>query len=449
MKNRSVKTQIAILLTLLMATLTALLLTFMLFISNSVATETAKRQLTEVVRSNLAHVEVSEKKPTVGNNFSYYHNGVTTLIYSQNEALIAGQIPVSFQAEVPFENGTIHTVNTPETDYLVLDLFLAETWDHGIWLRGLIEAPNNEALTFNLLVIAFIALPVFMLLAAFGSHHITRRAFRPLEHITATAEAINEAKDLSGRIGLSPGKDEFSRLAADFDQMFERLERSFEAEKQFTADASHELRTPVSIIKGACEYAEKYDETPEDHAETISMIHRQADKMAKLISQLLSMTRMEQGIESTKMELMDLGIFVQTLFKEQHCEPSRLILKASDNISVNMNPELLGRLITNLVENALKYSPENVPVQMTVTSDNHEALLIVQDKGIGISEEDQSKIWNRFFQVDPSRSNEEGSGLGLSMVKQIAELHGGFMTLDSTIGKGSTFTLHLPLLKKI
>ena len=149
------------------------------------------------------------------------------------------------------------------------------------------------------------------------------------------------------------------------------------------------------------------------------------------------------------MELIDLGIFVQTLFKEQHLEPSRLILKASDNIPVNMNPELLGRLITNLVENALKYSPENVPVQMTVTSDNHEALLIVQNKGIGISEEDQSKIWNRFYQVDPSRSNEEGSGLGLSMVKQIAELHGGFMTLDSTIGKGSTFTLHLPLLKKI
>ena len=449
MKNKSVKTQITILLTLLMATLAILLLTFMLFISHSVAIQTAKGQLTEVVRSNLTHVEVQEKKPIIEEQFSYYHNGVSTLIYSQNESLIAGQIPVSFQAEVPFENGTIRTVNAGENDYLVLDLFLAETWDHGVWLRGLIEAPNNKALTLNLLLIALIALPSFMLLAALGSYHITRRAFRPLEHITATAEAINEAKDLSGRIGLPLGEDEFSRLAADFDQMFERLERSFEAEKQFTADASHELRTPISIIKGACEYAEKYDETPEDHAETVSMIHRQADKMSKLVSQLLSMTRMEQGIESTKMELTDLANFVQNLCKEQHWDSSRLILKTDHDIPVKINPELLSRLITNLVENAWKYSSENSPIRLTIAKDLQEARLIVQDEGIGISEENQEKIWQRFYQVDSSRSNDSGSGLGLSMVKQIAELHGGFMTLDSSPGNGSTFTLHLPLLKKI
>ena len=449
MKNKSVKTQITLLLTLLMATLAILLLAFMLFISNSVATQTAKKQLTDTVRSNLAYVEVHEKKPAIAAEFSYYHNGITTLIYSQNEALIAGQVPVSFQAEVPFESGSIRTVNSGETDYLVLDLFLAENWNHGIWLRGLAEAPNNKALTFNLLVIALIALPLFMLLAALGSHHITRRAFRPLEHITATAEAINEAKDLSGRIALPVGEDEFSRLAADFDQMFERLERSFEAEKQFTADASHELRTPISIIKGACEYAEKYDETPEDHAETISMIHRQADKMAKLVSQLLNMTRMEQGIDSAKMERMDFGKFVDDFCREQHWDSSRFIVKASGHIPVTINPELLGRLITNLVENAWKYGSDEKPVQITVMADHEEALLMVQDHGIGISPVDQEKIWQRFYQVDVSRSNQEGSGLGLSMVKQIAKLHGGYMTLDSSLGKGSTFTLHLPLLKKI
>ena len=449
MKNKSVKTQITILLTMLMATLAVLLLVFMLFISHSVALQTAKSQLTNVVRSNLLHVEVSDKKPIIGDQFSYYHNGISTLIYSQNESLIAGQIPVSFQAEVPFESGSIRIVNVGDTDYLVLDMFLAENWNHGVWLRGLLEAPNNESLTRNLLMIAIIALPSFMLLAALGSYHITRRAFRPLEHITATAEAINEAKDLSGRIGLPPGEDEFSRLAADFDQMFERLERSFEAEKQFTGDASHELRTPISIIKGACEYAEKYDETPEDHAETISVIHRQADKMAKLVSQLLSMTRMEQGIEATKMKSLDFSDFVHHLSKEQYWDTSRLIINTSQNVFVNGNPELLGRLITNLVENAFKYSPKDSPVHLSIFSDTEEACLSVQDQGIGISNEEQQKIWNRFYQADTSRGNDEGSGLGLSMVKQIAELHGGFMTLDSSPGCGSTFTLHLPLLKKI
>lgn len=447
MKNKSVKTQITFLLTLLMATLTILLLTFMLIISNSVAAQTAKGQLTDVVRSNLTHVEVQEKKPILDDQFSYYHNGVSTLVYSQNESLIAGQIPVSFQAEVPFENGSIRTVNVGETDYLVLDLFLAETWNHGVWLRGLIEAPNNKALSFNLLIIAFIALPLFMLLAALGSHHITRRAFRPLEHITAAAEAINEAKDLSGRIGLPFGEDEFSRLAADFDKMFERLERSFEAEKQFTADASHELRTPISIIKGACEYAEKYDETPEDHAETISMIHRQADKMSTLVSQLLSMTRMEQGTESILMEQIDLSKFARTICEEQLWNEDRLTLNASSHIFVHANQELLGRLIRNLVENAFKYSDEHGHVWLTAISNKAEAILSVRDNGIGIAPEDQEKIWQRFYQVDSARSNDEGSGLGLSMVKQIAEIHGGYLTLESELKIGSTFSLHLPLCK--
>ncbi len=449
MKNKSAKTQITLLLTLLMATLAILLLTFMLFISKSVATQTAKRQLTDVVRNNVAYVEVHEKKPTISDGFFYHHNGVTTLIYSQSESLIAGQIPVSFQTTVPFENGTIRMVNSGDTDYLVLDLFLSENWEQGIWLRGLAEAPNTEALSRNMLIIALIALPLFMLMAAAGSYHITRRVFRPLEHITATAEAINEAKDLSGRIGLPDGEDEFSRLAADFDQMFERLERSFEAEKQFTADASHELRTPVSIIKGACEYAEKYDETPEDHAETISMIHRQADKMAALISQLLSMTRMEQGTESAKMECIDLGKFTTQFCQEQHWDSSRIIVNASNNTPVTMNPELIGRLITNLVENAWKHGASETPVQLHVMANQEEVLLKVKDHGLGIPSEEQEKIWQRFYQIDASRNSNEGSGLGLSMVKQIAELHGGYMTLESIPEKGSTFTLHLPILKKI
>ncbi len=448
MKNRSVKSKITILLTLLMAALAILLLSFMLFISSSVATQTARRQLTDTVRSNLSYVEVTDHKPNIQEGFSFYHNGISTLIYSQNEALVAGQIPVSFQAEVPFENGSIRTVDSGDSEYLVLDFWLASDWNNGVWLRGLVEAPNSEALTRNLLLIALIALPIFILLAALGSYHIAKRAFRPLEHITATAEAINEAKDLSGRIGLPPGRDEFSRLAADFDQMFERLERSFEAEKQFTADASHELRTPISIIKGACEYAEKYDESPEDHAETISMIRRQADKMSNLVSQLLSMTRMEQGIENTLMERLDFGEFAHTFCMEQPWDHSRLTLAVSTGVFIQANTELLGRLIRNLVENALKYSDENGHVWLNVFSNETEALLTVRDNGIGISPDNQEKIWQRFYQVDSARSNDEGSGLGLSMVKQIAELHGGYMTLESESGKGSTFVLHLPVLSE-
>lgn len=144
-------------------------------------------------------------------------------------------------------------------------------------------------------------------------------AFRPLDTINATAAAINEGRDLSARIGLPAGHGEFSRLAGSFDRMLERLEAAFEAEKQFTADASHELRTPVSVILGACEYAEKYDETPEERLETIQTIHRQGRRMADLIGQLLQMTRLDQGTEGLRLEEVDLTGLLRTLW----CGPGR------------------------------------------------------------------------------------------------------------------------------
>ena len=445
MKINSVKTKICLLLTILMAALAVLLLVFMLIVTNAVARETTRQQLVDTLRSNLSYIEVQEQKPSIDTNFSYYHNGITTLVYSKNETLLAGQIPVTYHAQVPFENGIIRSIESGDSEYLILDLWLASDWDHGVWLRGLAEAPDTAALSKNLLIIAFLALPVFIILAGWGSYHIARRAFRPLDHITATAEAINDAKDLSGRIVVSSKNAEFSRLAANFNQMFERLERSFEAEKQFTSDASHELRTPVSIIKGACEYAQKYDETPEDHAETISMIQRQADKMTTLINQLLHITRMEQGTENISMEEINLGEFAKSFCNEQPWDHSRFTLTAAHDISITANKELLGRLIRNLVENAFKYSPADGHVRLTIFSTTTEVLLSVQDSGIGIPFEEQEKIWQRFYQADSSRGSDEGSGLGLSMVEQIAKLHGGSMTLESIPGKGSTFTFHLPI----
>ena len=153
--------------------------------------------------------------------------------------------------------------------------------------------------------VAAVSLPLFVLRAAGGGYWIARRAFRPLEHITATADAISQASDLSARVAVPPGGNEFSRLAATFNQMFARLEQSFEAETQFTADASHELRTPVSVIKSACEYGETYGETLEEQRETLAMIHRQADKMSQLIDQLLRITRLDQGTELARRERVD------------------------------------------------------------------------------------------------------------------------------------------------
>ena len=448
-RKSSIKLKITLLVTILMAVLFILLLTFMLIISRQVASQTAMQTLSRTVQNNLSQVSLQDSRLQIGDNFTYSHNGVSTLIYSQSETLLAGQIPVTFTAKEPFRNGLTRIVESQGEQFFVMDLWMPSGWDDGVWIRGLIQIPAYDETARNLVTVAMIALPVFILLTALGSWMIIRRTFRPLENITKTAATINEARDLSGRIGLPPGSDEFSRLASEFDAMFERLETSFEAERQFTADASHELRTPVSIIKSACEYAEKYDETPDDHQETIAMIHRQADKMASTISQLLSMTRLEQGIESASMNTVDLADFVRSACEEKFSgsgDDSRLTFDLGEKVMVRADVALLTRLLDNLLENAFKYGKPGGYVLVSVRAAAGEALLSVKDDGIGISPEHQEKIWQRFYQVDSSRGVDSGVGLGLAMVRQIAAIHGGSMTLESTPGTGSTFTLHLPLL---
>ncbi len=449
MRKISVKLKITLWITLLMTILFLFLVAFTLFISRTVVLSSARQQLISTTRNSVGNISFSQGKLSTTEGFSFYQNGVSILVYSQAESLLAGQLPVSFTAEEPFQSGQVRTVEGASISYVVLDLWLPSSWEEGVWVRGLMEVPRNEQTTDNLIKIAAIALPVFILLTAVGGYLLVRRAFRPLEQISATAQAMGEAKDLSRRIGLPPGRDEFSRLAQTFDQLFARLERSFEAEKQFTADASHELRTPVSIIKGACEYGLKYDETPEERQETLEMIARQAEKMAQLIGQLLSMTRLDQGTEGARLEPVDLGVLVEGLIRERGYEEDKLFLSVSPGVQVRGDGALLARLTENLVENAFKYGKPEGHVWVTVKSQGEEGILEVRDDGIGIPKDQQEKIWQRFYQVDPSRSDESnGVGLGLSMVRQIAQLHGGTVTLDSVEGIGSAFALHLPLWKE-
>ena len=444
MKRLNVKVKITIWYLLLMVLMAGLLLGFLLLISGSVSTQTAMDQLSQTVRGNLNQISMVDGSLQLGEDFHFYSDGVYSLVYSQSEALLAGQVPVSFTASEPFQTGLPRPVSGGSTRYYILDFWVPLGWDSGVWLRGILEAPENPQLLTNLLHIAMVALPLFILLAGLGGYWIARRAFRPLDQITATAAAINEASDLSARVEVPPGSNEFSRLARTFNQMFTHLEQSFEAEAQFTADASHELRTPVSVIKSACEYAERYGESPEEYRETLEMIHRQADKMSLLIGQLLSITRLDQGTDAVHWEQVDLSALVQTVCAEGAWSRDRLTLEVEEGLTARADPALLTRLLQNLVENAFKYGKPEGHVWVTLGRGPGEIRLEVKDDGIGIPPEQQEKIWKRFYQVDPSRSAGNGAGLGLAMVQKIAQAHGGSMTLESIPGLGSTFTLHLP-----
>lgn len=447
MKLRSAKTRITLWITLLVVALFTVMLLFAWAVSRSVVQRTARQQLADTVRGNAAFVSLSDDGAlTTSEGFSFSRSGVTCLVYSQAETLLAGQLPVGFSTAEPFENGAIRTVEAAGGSYYLLDLWIAHGWESGVWLRGVMEVPDAGATARNLLVVAAVALPLFVLAGALGSFWIVRRSLRGLDTVNAAAASIGEGRDLSLRIGPVPGGEELTKLAENFDGLLERLQRSFEAERRFTADASHELRTPVSIIKSACEYAEAYDETDAERRETLAMIHRQADKMTALIGQLLSLTRLDQGTEQLRPEPLDLCQLARQAVGELNRDPARLRLCLQGSVTVRGDAALLGRLLANLVDNAFKYGVPGGTVTVTVRAEGGEALLTVADEGPGIPADQQEKIWQRFYQVDAARGDaQEGVGLGLSLVQRIAQVHGGRMTLESAEGSPSAFTLHLPL----
>ena len=304
-----------------------------------------------------------------------------------------------------------------------------------IWIVGLLPEDSMANVTTSVVRLTCAGLAVIVFLAALGSCVIIGRSLRPLRRITESAREITDGSDLSRRIQLSPGRDEVHELADTFNDMMGRLERSFDAERQFTSDASHELRTPVTVILAECEMAEKMPEDTEAVQESVTEIHKQARKMSELIGKLLAYTRLEQGTRRIDREELDLSGLVEDVCEEQRTVAARNIrieCETSHDVLVNGDVALLISLVQNLVTNAVKYGKDGGHVWVKVYSEGSKACVSVRDDGIGIGEEDLACIWNRFYQADRSRSDESrGIGLGLSLAQQIARLHGGRITASS------------------
>ena len=232
--------------------------------------------------------------------------------------------------------------------------------------------------------------------------------------------------------------------------MFGRLETSFEHERQFTSDASHELRTPVAVITSQAEYSLLPDATPEEQHEGLEVILEQARKMSALISQLLMLARADNGTQQLTMAPVDLSLLA-SMTAEQCREAAarrqiRLDCEIAPGIMTEGDQASLVRVFLNLLENAIQYGRPGGFVKLTLAVQNDFAVCSIADDGIGIARENLERIWQRFYRVDPSR-NPGGSntGLGLSLVKWIIEAHHGTIEAESGLGKGSCFTFRLPL----
>lgn len=305
-----------------------------------------------------------------------------------------------------------------------------------IYIRAICPAENVKTAFTAIGRSAVYILPLFIIVAAIGAYIISKKTVEPVEKITASAHDISTGSDLSKRLETNKAPREISNLAETFNGMLERLHTSFESEKRFTSDASHELRTPLAVIKAECEYALSGNADEEERMQALESIEEQTDKMTALVSSLLSVTRAEQGSGRFTLEEANLSELVEDICgKFRTTKNIKLTTEIDNDIIINLNNTLITQLLENLLSNADKYGRENGFIKVKLYSEKDKTVLSVRDNGIGISEEDLPKIWNRFYRADASRSETEGFGLGLALVKKIAEIHSAECVAESETDK--------------
>lgn len=441
----SAKLRLTLWFTLMVFILAAMVLVFVLVINSAAITDDPAERLVKTVLRNADDVEFDNGRFD-WEELEPYRRGVYCSFYSTaGELLLAAEDPGMTALSLPFEKNIIRTVNIGGQDYFCYDSYV-DMDITGIWIRGLVSSSDRSGLMHTIIVLTCTLLPALMALTLGGGWIIALDAFRPMEKILSAADSISDGGDLTARVGLKRGPTEMRRLSRAFDRMFARLELSFNAERQFASDASHELRTPITVILAECDRAKRKDKSPEDFLASIAVIEEQGKHMSELVQQLLGLTRIQHGTDRYPMRRSDLSIFVESCCGEFMPHDSRGISLETDikpGIEADFNPALMSRVVQNLLQNAYKYGRENGHILVGLEQRGGRALLRVRDDGIGIAPEDQDKIWQRFWQADASRGEDGGSGLGLAMVKEIAEFHGGRASVDSEPGKGSTFMVEI------
>ncbi len=286
-----------------------------------------------------------------------------------------------------------------------------------------------------------------LVLGLVGGWLVSLRAVRPIQAITSVAQDIS-ASNLSRRIDAAEVQSELGSLAGVLNEMFDRLDAAFQQQIRFTADASHELRTPLSVIHTHAQLALTRERTAEEYRKAIETCLRASSRMKDLVDSLLLLAGADAGrlrLDRKPFDLRDVAegciSMVAALAEKKH-----VVIEANlKSAELTADASRIAQVTTNLLTNAIRYNREGGHVHVSVGVDGPDAALTIADTGLGIPEESQPHLFERFYRVDKARSREEGgSGLGLAICKSIVEAHGGTITFRSEVGRGTTFVVRLP-----
>ena len=471
----------------LLSQMTIIIATLILFmlVSSSVMKKTIRSFLLSAVDSNtnkleyVAESEYEEEKSHEEDIFIEYNRGylkidedyldvineVEIAIYSEEGKMLYGRNPIA----KAMEGGDVLQSRIYPYEYHGMDYYVYDRRINsipGLWIRGVVPLTMERDQISDILRLMAVFFPMIALISVLISLLATYNWLRPIQRIEEAAVRISGGEDLKERIRTGKGDDELIRLSRAFNDMLDRLEASFESEKRFTSDASHELRTPMAVIMAQLELTLEEDRDIEEYKGALRMIERHGKRMNKLINDMLSYTRLNTRKEDYPMDEIDLSELVRSL-----CEDMKLIAvqgislesEIEDGIFIKGNQILLVRLLQNLIDNAYKYGRQDGHIWVSLNKDDSavysakdglgsgklqgKCVLSVRDDGIGIDQSEKEKIFERFYRSDASRSRggdfRQGNGLGLSIVMKIAEMHRARLGVESGEA-GSCFTVYFP-----
>jgi len=306
------------------------------------------------------------------------------------------------------------------------------------------DRSSDERIERNFAFLFIIVLSGTVLASGFIAVTVTKRGLRPVGEMTRSLGRIGPTH-LKERVTPADWPRELQPLATAFDDMLKRLDDSFTRLSQFSADLAHELRTPIANMMGEAQVTLTRDRTAAEYRETIESTIAECERLSRIVDNLLFVARVDAAREPIARKRFDaraavekIAAFYQTIADDHH-----VTISCSGNGEVYADPDLFERALANLLDNALRFTPENGSIQITLSDHEADFEVAVSDSGCGIAPEHLPRVFDRFYRAESSRSS-DGAGLGLALVKSIVDLHGGSATIQSEIGSGTTVTLRFP-----
>jgi signal transduction histidine kinase len=396
-------------------------------------------QLTAQVENDHGTFKYENEVP-LSSNMDYW------ILDESGNTLVSTEKQPSLLLKAPWEEGKLREASLDRRHFMLLDSMTVNVDSFRIRVRIMASMQGIDDTLRTISYICLASAPLLLALAVAGGLFISKKSLLPIRHIINSAGVIAKG-DLSERIPNTAGRDEVGELIVTINNMLASVESSFLREKRFTSDASHELRTPVSIIMAYAESLLADNKLSAEDAQAVTTILAESRRMQHIIAQLLAITRGQEGRYPVFMEEFPLGDIVEHIgeqFSDQlHEQDMKFEQDIPEGMVVKGDLSLISQMLLNLVENGIKYGKPGGYVRIAAKTAESKAYITVSDNGLGIPPESLPHIFERFYRADPARDR-SGTGLGLSIVQWIVQAHHGDIQVESKVSQGTQFTIQIP-----